>query len=104
MVWAPARPSPTAAPMAPPARVRPPPTKAPAVLMALSRFAASVAMSLLVSRCWSSSCCQWLVRFDDGLPVGNGMGVRVTVGGAVAFGRGGKREVQDREQREDEGL
>jgi hypothetical protein len=34
--------------MAPPARARPPPTKAPAVLMALSRFAASVAMSLLV--------------------------------------------------------
>src|ERR1700722_18986823 len=34
IVWLPAKPSPTAAPMAPPPRARPPPTKAPASSMA----------------------------------------------------------------------
>src|SRR4051812_48236992 len=41
----PARPSPMPAPMAPPARARPPPTKAPASVMACSVFL--TAMSLL---------------------------------------------------------
>src|SRR5262249_21603296 len=50
MVALPARPSPTAAPTAPPPRARPPPTNAPASLIACS----VVAMSLLES---SSRCC-----------------------------------------------
>src|SRR5579871_2349733 len=48
MVCEPARPSPTAAPMAPPPSARPPPTSAPAV-----RIAVSVELDIGVSLCWS---------------------------------------------------
>src|SRR5450631_959271 len=82
----PAMPSPMAAPTAPPARASPPPTSAPAVLMALSRFAASVAMILLEGR----------VRV-----------CRVSVGrvrGSVRFKRRRGAEVEDGQEREDKRL
>src|SRR5262249_6132297 len=58
IVALPARPSPTAAPMAPPPRASPPPTNAPASLIACSVV---VAMSLLESssRCAARCRCRW---------------------------------------------
>src|SRR6516165_7099303 len=78
MVWLPARPSPTAAPMAPPPRAKPPPTKAPASSMAFSVVAAILKVSPIVGLLekWAS----------------------------VSVFFHGELEVEDREQGEDERL
>ena len=50
MVWLPARPSPMAAPTAPPPSARPPPTMAPAILIALGESMGLLPLLLLLCR------------------------------------------------------
>src|SRR3954470_562114 len=85
MYWLPARPSPMAAPMAPPPSAMPPPTMAPASVTAWFMFSTAIACSLL--------------------------GVSVLRGGTAAGKAGlvpllvhGEAEVHDRQQREDQRL
>src|SRR4029079_1377872 len=110
------RPSPMPAPMAPPARASPPPTNAPAVLTADSMVSAAT-VSPWIRAGWPA---QWglpLVRSSrcSGRELGLGCAVG-GVGGHVVGGRlvvvvllGVARprrpaEVEDRQEREDEGL
>src|ERR1700722_758182 len=86
MVCEPARPSPTAAPMAPPPSARPPPIKAPATRTAPSM--SFVAMFPLLCRDSFSKC--WSVRRSPG--------------SSVLVLAHAHTEVHDRQEGEDEGL
>src|SRR5689334_13939311 len=116
----PARPSPTPAPIAPPARARPPPTKAPAVLMAESREVSAATVSPWFRAAspaqrvylWggSSGCSAhelwfaFLVVRRRGVVRGRhrvGLVVLVVLAVAAAACHA---EVEDGQQREDEGL
>src|SRR5688572_23718440 len=113
MVELPTRPSPMAAPTAPPPRARPPPIMAPAVVTAElstamfllgSHHRASPAMDLGDAFCWSVKL--WsgglkLLRLGVCLVLVGILGL-VVVAVAVAGGR--HAEVQDREQGEDQRL
>src|SRR3954447_2454544 len=83
MYWLPARPSPMAAPMAPPPSAMPPPTMAPASVTAWDMLSvAGMGCSLL-----------------EGCPPGGGR-----YAGLVPFLAHGEAEVDDRQKREDQRL
>src|SRR5262245_12957257 len=109
----PARPSPTPAPIAPPARARPPPTKAPAVLTADSMVSVATVSPWLVAPCPAQGVYLWCGRAGRSgrelwVCVPGDVGGRVVVGVrvllVVAAVSRGHAEVQDRQQGEDEGL
>src|SRR3954447_5168745 len=105
MVWAPARPSPTAAPMAPPPRARPPPTMAPAVLIAdtSSGSAATVSPRFGAPGAEPRVCCSVPRAGDRTVCSSRALEARKTVP-LVFLLLQREAEVQDREQGEDEGL
>src|SRR5271165_1859337 len=93
MVWLPARPSPMAAPTAPPPSARPPPTMAPAIRTASAIEASAMSASPFVFG--------WVQRRVG--PDGSGVWCRRPVSGSVVR-RHRRVEVEDGEQGEDEGL
>src|SRR5207302_392613 len=97
MVWLPTRPSPIAAPAAPPARARPPPMSAPAMRIAESRPASAAMRCPPVVR-WC--CVRWCrVRWCVERRAGG-----VEWGCSVLLDSGADSEIHHGEQGEDERL
>src|SRR5277367_3791035 len=93
IVWLPARPSPIAAPIAPPPRAKPPPTRAPAMLIAPSSVCAAIFYSSWLGLLRSLENCLallFLLHFDFFL--------------VLLLVAHRHTEVDDREQHEDVGL
>src|ERR1700691_4591280 len=86
MVWEPARPSPMAAPTAPPPSARPPPTRAPATRTAPSMSFAAMFPLLCRDRVCVCSECPW------------------SPGSSVLIPAHAHAEVHDRQKGENEGL
>src|ERR1700722_1933506 len=94
MVWLPARPSPMAAPTAPPPISRPPPTMAPARLIAWSSPGSDIGDAPF-GLCYGEIWVIWRSAVDTT--------ASWAVSSLMRFAHGGV-EVEDREQGEDEGL